>query len=457
MWKSKSVRLVVVGLVIISVFMGSGCKTNAPPLITSLTSSAESVARGESCTISCVATDPDADVLTYAWSATGGTISGTGSTVTWLAPPAEGTYTISVTVSDGKAEAVSDSCTIQVVNTPPVITSITPSATSVAPGGSCAIGCVASDPDGDTIAYEWVTTGGDIEGEGNAVTWTAPLAEGTYSIDVTVSDGKGGTAGASCEITVEMKFGSIDIKSDPAGATVYLDGVDTGNITPYVITGLAPGTYVIKLENYHYKYREAAVTVNADETTYVNWSLTYASEQTLTIQPGSADGIDSYVYDPTPGDNYGSDDGLYAGARAAGICRSYLQFSLDSLPEDAVIVGARLWLYYFYNVPGHAASIGVYPVLEAWTEGGITWDDQPAFATTPEDTYTVPSMPTYDFRYWYVTELVRAWWDGSLVNYGVVLKSPDEDGWEGWAGFYSSDGVSSQRPKLEIIYYDPTP
>jgi len=457
MWKSKGVKWVVVGLVIISVLMGSGCDMfNKPPVIDSLTPSATTVARGESCTISCVATDPDADILTYAWSATGGAISGTGSTVTWVAPATEGTYTISVTVSDGEGEPASDSCTIQVANIPPAIASLTPSATNVAPEESCTISCVASDDDGDTLTYEWSATGETIPGEGNTVTWTAPATEGMYTISVTVSDGQGGTAGASCEITVEMKFGSIDIKSSPIGALVYLDGVDTGNITPYVITSVAPGTHTIKLESYHYKYREAMVTVNADETTYVNWSLTYAPELTLTIQPAAAAGKDAYVYDPTPTTNYGDDDDLYAGARGAGTCRSYLQFDLASIPDDAVITGARLGLYYFYNVPGNPAGIGAYPVLGAWTETGITWDDQPVFATTPEDAFTLSAMPTNDFRYWYITQLVRSWWDGFQVNFGVMLKSTNESGWEGWVGFYSSDSTASQRPKLIITYYDPT-
>jgi hypothetical protein len=457
MWKSKGVRLMVAGLLIISVLMGGGCGMfNKPPVINSLIPSATTVARGESCTISCAATDPDADILTYAWSVTGGAISGEGDTVTWVAPDTEGAYTISVTVSDDSGESASDSCTIDVVNSPPVIASLVPSALSVAPEESCTVSCDASDADGDALTYEWSFTSGEIYGAGSTVTWTAPDTEGIYAISVTVSDGRGGTAGASCEIAVEMRFGAIDIKSDPAGAMVYLNGVDTGNITPYVITNLAPGTYTVKLEYYHYQYKEGTVTVNADKTTYINWSLTYAPEETATIQPGSAEGIDTYVYDPTPDDNYGSQDELYAGARAAGICRSYLQFDLDSLPEGAVITSARLWLYYFYNVPGHAAEIGVFPVLEAWTEGGVTWDDQPTFAEVPEYTRTLPATPTDDFYYWVITELVRAWFDGNIQNYGMVLASADEDGWEGWVGFLSSDGVATYRPKLVITYYVPT-
>jgi len=454
MWKSKGAKLVVASLVILALLAVAGC--NKPPLITSLNPSATEVARGGNCTVTCVASDPDNDALTYAWTATDGAISGTGGTVTWTAPTTEGTYTVTVTVSDGE-EIVSDSCNIQVVNTPPVIASLTPSSTDLAPEESCTIGCVASDADGDTLAYAWTSTGGTISGTGNNVSWTAPATEGTYTISVSVSDGHGGTASDSVDIIVEMKFGSIDIQSNPTGATVYLNGVDTGNITPYVITNLTPGSYTIKLEIYHYKYREQTVLVTPNETTYLNWPLTHAPELTLTLQPDAAAGKDSYVYDTMPDTNFGTYIDLYAGARAAGICRSYLQFNINLLPEDAVITSARLGLYYYYNAPLIAVEIGAYPVLGAWTETGITWDDQPVFATVPVGTYTLPATWTDDFRYWYITELVRSWWDGSQGNFGVMLKSTDEPGWEGWAGFYSSDATASRRPVLILKYYDPIP
>jgi len=458
MWKAKGIKRAVAGLVILTMLMGSSCGLfNKPPTITSLTASATSVARGESCTVSCVASDPDADALTYDWTFTGGTISGAGSTVTWTAPTAEGTYTITVAVSDGKAAAVTDSCNIQVVNTPPAITSLTPSATNVAPGDSCTISCVASDADGDTLTYDWTPTGGVVSGTGSNVSWTAPATEGTYTITVTVSDGQGGTASDSCDITVEMKFGAIDIKSNPAGALVYLNGVDTGNITPYVITNLAPGSYTIKLALYHYKYRQATVTVTADETTYLNWSLTYAPEITLTIQPDAADGKDATVNTYNPDQNWGTDIRLAAGHGTADTCRAYLQFSLDSLPDDAVIVSAQLALWYFQTTGSGAAPIGAYLVLGAWNESTITWNNQPAFATTPEYIVNVPAAVSNNWVYWIITNMVKAWWDGSITNNGLVLKDTNESTIESWKAFFSSDrDIAESHPALIITYYDPT-
>src|SRR4030042_6973417 len=47
-------------------------------------------------TIHCKATDPDGDQLSYLWRATGGKITGEGSTVSWTSPGVNGDYTITV-------------------------------------------------------------------------------------------------------------------------------------------------------------------------------------------------------------------------------------------------------------------------------------------------------------------------------------------------------------------------
>ena len=167
---------------------------NNPPVINSLTASATSVQQGGTVNLSCSASDADGDALTYTWTKTGGTLSSTtGTSTVWTAPTTVGTYTVTVTVSDGEA-SVNQSKTITVTetpNNPPVINSMTASATSVQQGGTVNLSCSASDADGDALTYTWTKTGGTLSSTtGTSTVWTAPTTVGTYTVTVTVSDGE---------------------------------------------------------------------------------------------------------------------------------------------------------------------------------------------------------------------------------------------------------------------------
>ncbi len=52
--------------------------------------------------LTCIASDPDGDVVRYSWSASEGSITGVGNKVTWIAPNKGGSFNITVIVSDGK-------------------------------------------------------------------------------------------------------------------------------------------------------------------------------------------------------------------------------------------------------------------------------------------------------------------------------------------------------------------
>ena len=85
---------------------------NHPPEISNLTANPSSIDVNQTSTITCSASDPDDDSLAYTWTKTGGTISGSGSTITWTAPSAAGTYAITCTVSDGNGGEDSESVNI---------------------------------------------------------------------------------------------------------------------------------------------------------------------------------------------------------------------------------------------------------------------------------------------------------------------------------------------------------
>ncbi len=197
--------LAILIILAIATLLIGGCAANQLPVISNLALNSEGeINPGVSCQIECTASDPDEDELTYAWSADGGDITGTGSTVTWTAPDAPGNYTVTAEVSDGRDGIATEQLTINVLppNHPPVIESLNTDCPRVRPVGHATLECIASDPDNDELTYTWSVDRGGISGDGATVTWTGPDAYGTYTITITVSDGRGGEASDSIDIIV---------------------------------------------------------------------------------------------------------------------------------------------------------------------------------------------------------------------------------------------------------------
>jgi len=87
------------------------------------------------------------------------------------------------------------------INQQPAIDSLTADKQEVATSGDVNLVAITSDPDGDILTYQWSADSGTFSGEGKSVTWTAPAISDNYTIRLTVSDGKGGTATASTTIS----------------------------------------------------------------------------------------------------------------------------------------------------------------------------------------------------------------------------------------------------------------
>jgi hypothetical protein len=184
---------------------------NQSPVIESLTADKTEIPTSTEVQIVATAGDADGDVLTYQWSADGGTINGDGSSVIWTAPAISDNYTIKLTVSDGKGGIATKSTTIVAIdkpNNPPVVTGMTIDGAPPLNENTArqwvtkTIHCNAEDPDGDQLSYLWRATGGKITGEGSTVGWTSPGVNGYYTLTVVVSDGKGGNAEGSITFKV---------------------------------------------------------------------------------------------------------------------------------------------------------------------------------------------------------------------------------------------------------------
>jgi hypothetical protein len=138
--------------------------------------------------------------------------------------PAEPDYTLTVevTTSEGTdTDSIDISWGCDGVNKDPVITAINLSEANPVVDEQYAVTAEASDPDGDDLEYKWSVNmgGGTIANDStNPMQWTTPDTGGTYTIEVTVTDGKGGTA-------TETKDVDVGLPAPPPIADVYLTQV----------------------------------------------------------------------------------------------------------------------------------------------------------------------------------------------------------------------------------------
>jgi outer membrane protein OmpA-like peptidoglycan-associated protein len=118
---------------------------------------------------------------------------------------AEGTYTITAHVDDGKGGAASCSSTVQVAMKPirPPTVALSADRNTILPGERVHITSTVGNPDNAPLTYMWRANGGMVVGNGAAVDWDSTgLMPGPYSITLRVEN-SAGAADASVNIQVQ--------------------------------------------------------------------------------------------------------------------------------------------------------------------------------------------------------------------------------------------------------------
>jgi len=200
-------RLLAVTVIMAAVMllMAPSCADDWP-MIRSLTADKDWVAPGDGIWLECNASALGNGALTYTWSASEGSFTGTGARVQWNAPQEVGMYDITVTVANAEAREVTESITLIVSDGPPpeiqnlVVTAIdheylkeTSAGYKVARTYEYYIECIASSADGE-IVYEWSCDDGEIldhSEDGSTIIWTAPDRSERVTVTVKVIDGTG--------------------------------------------------------------------------------------------------------------------------------------------------------------------------------------------------------------------------------------------------------------------------
>ena len=189
-------------------------KPNVSPSIGSVSANPTTVSPGKTSTVSVSASDPDGDSLDYQWSATGSwSVSGSGASASITPPSTYGaTGVVTVQVTDGFGGSATGSVTVSTrQNGDPIIALLSANPPTVAPKTLTRLVVNASDPNGDTLSYNWslpngwtkqTSTGQTIPP--NELVLQAPGSYDTQAtVSVTVTDGQGGSSKASVPIFTE--------------------------------------------------------------------------------------------------------------------------------------------------------------------------------------------------------------------------------------------------------------
>ena len=164
---------------------------NSPPVIDHFLIPDE-VDPGDTVELQIIARDADGDPLTYVWEIAHGELSSTTERlVKWTAPSDIKSTIISAYVNDGvnRSRVRSQKVSINLKNAPPVIKEIVVPE-SVFGGTTLELFAEVNDPDDDPLTFKWEVEDGELSSEtSEAVTWTAPIDEGSIRIYLTVNDG----------------------------------------------------------------------------------------------------------------------------------------------------------------------------------------------------------------------------------------------------------------------------
>src|SRR5579859_4147966 len=162
----------------------------------------------------------------------------------------------------------------------------------------------------------------------------------------------------------------------------------------------------------------------------------------LAQAPPSAD---SMIVSSKPSQNFGANSIL---AVQNGVT-SLVQFNLSGIPANATLQKASLRLYVdAVETPG---SFDVYPVVSAWSESQVNFQNGPAVgaSSTGNKPVSITRASQNQFVLVDITSLVQEWVNGETPNNGLALALT---GTTGCFSFDSKESLfTSHEPELELV------
>lgn len=159
---------------------------------------------------------------------------------------------------------------------------------------------------------------------------------------------------------------------------------------------------------------------------------------------------DAYVFEETPGTNYGRAVNLIAGRglEFGYLYRIYMQFDHTEIPKDASVISAVLHIY-LESATADNYRLQLQSNTQPWDESSIAWNKQPASAYRTN----IRSKTVGEVDRWVlfdITGTVQGWFDDQ-VNEGLVITAHDESGNMENCVFFSKES-SGCKPYIDVVY-----
>jgi RHS repeat-associated protein len=200
-----------------------------------------------------------------------------------------------------------------------------------------------------------------------------------------------------------------------------------------------------------------SVKVVADRT----WLSDPSRKWPISIDPTiTLTGSDCEILSGAPSSSYCGSTNINIAYDGTFVDRALVNIRPETVLSNVQIVSASLQMYDFYNSSANVAPVGLYQITQAW-DGSATWNNaktgQPwttaggSFVAAPAVT-TNSVGGTTGWYYWYPTQLVQNWVNGTAADYGMLLKETTEttmNVMQFYSSYYSN---SSFWPQLNVTY-----
>ena len=184
-------------------------------------------------------------------------------------------------------------------------------------------------------------------------------------------------------------------------------------------------------------------------------------EEKITLQPNASEGIDAVLSSVEEYRNFGDEaDASIIAVKKDGllnVTRFAIRFNLSEIPENAIVTKAYLTLYFNSNSDVETDHVGdnyfvIKRITTPWSEGTISWQNQPILTTTNQITVPKSNEEMQDFSNINVTTLVKDLLFYKENSYGFFIRLQSETATKALLLASSDHQNSSFHPKLEISY-----